>query len=188
MSNSVVAELAQARDELGRRLQVLGPDDWPRPTPCTEWDTRQLVNHIVGVHFRMARLLAGGSTEVYVRTREDDWLGADHLAAWRNAAKDFDDALAALDDLGVIVAYRVPIAARDAVRLTTVETAVHCWDISRAIGFDEQLAAPVTRSAVEALETFITMPALAAFYASATSEPPADASDLQRLLHLAGRS
>jgi uncharacterized protein (TIGR03083 family) len=29
-------------------VDALQPDDWSRPTDCTEWDVRQLVAHIVG--------------------------------------------------------------------------------------------------------------------------------------------
>ena len=29
-------------------VDALRPEDWSRPTDCTEWDVRQLVAHIVG--------------------------------------------------------------------------------------------------------------------------------------------
>jgi uncharacterized protein (TIGR03086 family) len=183
----VLDALAQARRELGRRLPALRPDDWPRPTPCTEWNTRQLVNHVVGVQFRVARLLAGGSKEVYVATREDDWLGRDHLAAWARAVTEFDASLAVLHSFDVGVDYRVPLTAREAIRLTAFDTAVHSWDISRAIGFDEDLDPQLTAFALEALEFFLSLPGLAAFFAAPQNDPPAEASDQTRLLHLAGR-
>ena len=187
MTEPVIEALSLARRELGRRLDAVGPDDWTKPTPCTEWDTRQLVNHVVGVQFRAARLLAGGSKEEYIATREDDWLGTDHVASWSRAVAEFDESLRALDSLDVSVDYRVPIPARDAVRLTAFDSAVHSWDISRAIGYDEQLAPPVARFALEALQTFIQIPAFAGFFASPKTQPPPDASDQERLLHLAGR-
>jgi hypothetical protein len=29
-------------------VDTLRPEDWSRPTDCTEWDVRQLVAHIIG--------------------------------------------------------------------------------------------------------------------------------------------
>ena len=188
MTEPVVAALRLARDELTRRLDALQAADWPKATPCTEWNTRQLVNHVVGVQFRVARLLRGGSKEAYIASRGDDWLGADHVAAWRAAVADFDTALHSLDSLDTGVDYRVPLSAREAIRLTAFDTTVHSWDISRAIGFDDELGEEIARFSLEALDTFIQEPTLAAHFAPPMGEPPTEASAQQRLLHLAGRS
>jgi uncharacterized protein (TIGR03083 family) len=43
--------MAAAETEYARllaQLATLGPQDWARPTDCTEWDVRQLVAHLVG--------------------------------------------------------------------------------------------------------------------------------------------
>ena len=113
MDAPVIAAVEAARRELTARLGALRPDDWERPTPCTEWNVRQLVNHVVGVHFRVTRLLLGGTRHEYVTTRDDDWLGDDHLAAWSSASRDLDSAVAGLADLDVAVDYRVPLTARE---------------------------------------------------------------------------
>ena len=182
-----VVALDLARAELTRRLQALNSDDWPRPTPCTEWNTRQLVNHIVGVQFRVARLLRGGSKEEYVATREDDWLGSDHLAAWDTGVSEVDSALDALGSLDGTVDYRIPMAARDVVRLLVFDTTVHAWDISRAIGFDEVLGEEIAAFALDAFQALAQDPALAPFFATPKKSPPSDASAQERLLFIAGR-
>lgn len=35
-------------DRLVAQLRALSPDDWQRPTDCTEWDVREVVAHLVG--------------------------------------------------------------------------------------------------------------------------------------------
>ena len=187
MSEPVIAALTVARAELLRRLSALQPGDWEKSTPCSEWDTRQLVNHVVGVQFRVGRLLAGGRRDEYIATREDDWLGQDHLAAWTQATADLDTAIVGLESLDVGVDYRVPLPARELLRLTVFDTTVHTWDISRAIGFDEEIDADVARFAREALEDLVRMSALTALFTPPSGKPPVDTSDQELLLHLAGR-
>ena len=187
VTEPVVVALGLARAELTRRLQALKSDDWPRPTPCTEWNTRELVSHVVGVQFRVARLLRGGSREDYVATREDDWLASDHLAAWDAAVSEFDSALRTLGSLDSTVDYRVPISARDAVRLAAFDTTVHAWDLSRAIGFDEVLGEEIAGFALEAFQALVQGSALAALFVPPKGEPPTDASPQERLLLMAGR-
>lgn len=90
-------------------VAVLGPDDWSRPTDCTEWDVRAVVAHVLGAmegHVSlptMARQMwlgkraAGdrpdidGMTEVQVRERAH--LSAEELA--RRTAAIADKAAAA---------------------------------------------------------------------------------------------
>ena len=139
MAEPAVEALGLARSELTRRLNAIAASDWEKTTPCSEWNVRQLVNHVVGVQHRVARLVCGGSREEYVATREDDWIGNDHIAAWHAGVRSLDKAITNARSLDIPVAYRLPLSARDAIGLTAFDTAVHTWDVSRAIGFDEHL-------------------------------------------------
>ncbi|WP_345033541.1 maleylpyruvate isomerase N-terminal domain-containing protein [Kutzneria kofuensis] len=49
--------------------------DWAAPTPCTEWDVRQLVNHVVRGNLNYVALLDGGTAAEFLRWREVDALG-----------------------------------------------------------------------------------------------------------------
>ena len=54
-----VALLEQVYDHAEGVLAQVGPDQHELPTPCTEWNVHQLVNHMVGgVHF-IASAVAG---------------------------------------------------------------------------------------------------------------------------------
>lgn len=54
--------MTAAEEEYDRLLRVLGglaPQDWARPTDCTEWDVRQTVAHLVGAAEGNARVREG---------------------------------------------------------------------------------------------------------------------------------
>src|SRR5688572_9507929 len=74
--------LALAEGELQRRLQLVGPEDWTRTTPCTEWNVRALVNHVVGANVRYEMLLRGAPAAEVDAIRGRDHLGDDAEAAF----------------------------------------------------------------------------------------------------------
>src|SRR5215472_1418991 len=47
-----------------RVVELVGqvrPEQWSEPTPCTEWDVRTLVGHLIATRQGYCALLAGGS-------------------------------------------------------------------------------------------------------------------------------
>ena len=81
---------------MAAHVDGVGADQWNLPTPCTEWDVRALVNHVVGEE-RWTRPLLEGMTIAEVGDRFDgDLLGDDPPGAGRQAAA---DSTAAVDEL-----------------------------------------------------------------------------------------
>jgi uncharacterized protein (TIGR03086 family) len=187
MTEPAVQALGLARSELLRRLGAIATSEWENATPCSEWNLRQLVNHVVGLQHRFARLVCGGSRDEYIATREDDWIGADHLAAWHDGVRALDTALDAAESLDISVAYRVPMSARNAIGLTAFDTAVHTWDVSCAIGFDEQLDDGLVEFALGVMNWVRSEPRLSTYFPPPKGQLPRGASSQARLLHLAGR-
>src|SRR3954464_8500005 len=74
--------LVVANDEFARRLRLVEPGDWQRPTPCSEWDVRALVNHVVGANVRYQMLLRGAATDEIEATRTVDHLRSEALASF----------------------------------------------------------------------------------------------------------
>jgi uncharacterized protein (TIGR03086 family) len=187
MTEPAVEALGLARSELTLRLNAVATSDWEKPTPCTEWTVRQLVNHVVGLQHRVARLVRGGSLDEYVATREDDWIGVDHIAAWHAGIRELDEAITNAPTLDVPVAYRIPMSARDVIGLTAFDIAVHTWDVSRATGVDAQLDDGLVEYALGFMEWVRTQPLLEALFDPPKDQRPEEAPAHVRLLLLAGR-
>src|SRR3954454_9151329 len=78
-----VDDLELALATTGRLLAAIGSEQWTAPTPCDGWDVATVVNHVVGGLRLYAAELTG--TEP-AGAHEDDWLGDDPVAAYRDAA------------------------------------------------------------------------------------------------------
>ncbi|HKB30167.1 MAG TPA: maleylpyruvate isomerase N-terminal domain-containing protein [Streptosporangiaceae bacterium] len=69
--------LARALDATGDLVAGVRDDQWDAPTPCTGWNVRDLVNHVVGGNLAFASLLRGQPPS---RPRAADHLGGDPAA------------------------------------------------------------------------------------------------------------
>ena len=131
------AELAEALELAGRLVAGVKPDQWELPTPCTEWNVRQLVDHLVSGHLLFARVLRGEPFEQAVaaaRSPDDDRLGDDPAAAYDASARDVLGAFTAPGVLERLV--RVPfgtVPGAVARHLRIVECLVHGWDLATAL-------------------------------------------------------
>jgi uncharacterized protein (TIGR03086 family) len=118
-----------------------GADRWARPSPCAEWDARDLVEHVIGFHdVLLLRPLDAKPTRPQ----------GDPAARWAVTVVALEHALQALPDGPVPP--EASTSAPDLHRLLPVLTAdvlVHTWDLGRAIGVDPQLDDGLCRRAYE---------------------------------------
>lgn len=187
MTEGIIGALALARAQFERRLTAITDDDWGRPTPCTKWNVRQLVNHIVSHEYRYADTLATNNCEYYVASRDDDFLGDDPHRSWQRGVAVLDTAIAGLDSLDTTISFLLPLPARDVLLVRVFEAAVHTWDLSRAIGFDERIDGRLALLTYPLLERLTHVPATQAFFAPPHDTLPPTTTPQDRLLHLAGR-
>ena len=130
----------RAVEEFDERVRAVGDDQWELPTPCSDWNVRQLVNHLVYEN-RWTVPLMGGSTIAEVGDRyEGDLLGDDPKGAWAESSADAVAAVQAEGGLERTVDLSSgPTPATEYVNQLYADHLIHAWDLARAIGADERL-------------------------------------------------
>ena len=179
--------LSRADDGFAQRLALVRPGQWAAPTPCTEWDVRALVNHVVGANRRYTMLLHGATTDEAEATRAADHLGDDPVASFAATAAELT---AAFGEPGAMARTTChPAGGRTGAQLLqmrVLDVAVHTWDLARAIGVGESLDPGVVAFALTLQDTFGAARQRGAF-APPPGNTPAGGSAQARLLYLAGR-
>jgi uncharacterized protein (TIGR03086 family) len=130
----------RAMDAFGGHVHAVRDDQWGAPTPCSEWDVRALVNHVVGENRWAVPLFAGGTIQEVGDRFDGDLLGSDPVAAWDDSAA---AALAAVDDPAAMdrtvhLSFG-DFPGREYAMQLMADLLVHGWDLARAIGTDERM-------------------------------------------------
>jgi uncharacterized protein (TIGR03086 family) len=107
-------------------------EQWGAPTPCTDWNVRNLVNHVARGNRLFATALRG---EPPPPAEPADVLGDDPVAAYRAASAEMLDALRQPGAMqGTVTVPFGTVPAGVAVHLRNTELLVHGWDLARATG------------------------------------------------------
>ncbi len=125
----------------------IGPGQWSAPTPCTDLNVRELLNHMVSGNVLFAALASGGPTP----DRSADHLGADPLGAFRSAGQALRQAFAAPGMLAQT--YTAPFGTAPGIALVqvrVVEMLVHGWDLAKGTGQAAVLPEDVAERALAA--------------------------------------
>jgi len=129
----------QASDRFGEHVAAVGDGQWHAPTPCTDWDVRVLVNHLVSENRWLPPLLAGKTIGDVGSTLDGDLLGDDPKAAWKDSVAETNHAVGEVPlDRTVHLSYG-DVPAEHYIFEVTTDLAIHGWDLARAIGADESI-------------------------------------------------
>ncbi|MER5179976.1 TIGR03086 family metal-binding protein [Streptomyces sp. NPDC002896] len=135
---------ARAAEQLAALIKTVRPEQLAAPTPCSEFDVRTLLSHIVSVTRRIGVVGAGGDGLAVPRFAEgvpdDGWsvayeeMRAGAIAAWADSAR--------LDAQVQVPWGTVP--GRAALSGFVLELVTHTWDLSEGLGrpleLDQELA------------------------------------------------
>jgi len=131
----------QALSATRRTIAGVARTQWTAPTPCSGWDVRQLVNHIVVGNWWAAALATGGTIEQVGTTLDGDQLGALPLDAYDQSAEASATAFEAPGalDAPCAVSYG-PVPGSVYAGHRFVDVLVHGWDVAVATGQDPALS------------------------------------------------
>ncbi|TDW16984.1 TIGR03086 family metal-binding protein [Kribbella kalugense] len=114
-------------------------DQWSAPTPCSDWDVRALVNHVVGEERWAVPLMAGKTIAEVGDTLDGDLLGDDPVATATFAAREADvAAAAAIDKVHLSYGDEDP---HEYLRQLAADHLIHGWDLAVAIGVPPRMDA-----------------------------------------------
>jgi len=167
-------------------LVAVSAGDWSRATPCTEWDVRYLVAHVVGGN-RFASMILGGHTaaEALEAVMGSAQLGTDPLGDYDDSVEDQRTRFRADGALGGIVSH--PLGDMPGVRflgMRVFDVTVHAWDLAAALGRDAGLDDELVDDVLDVIQR---EPPGMGFGIEPCGRVGVGASPLERLLDLTGR-
>lgn len=108
---------------------------WHRPTPCSEWDVRALVNHMVYEQRWTVPLMAGETIASVGGRFDGDLLGADPRATVARTATEAQAAVApAVRSRRIAHLSFGDTPAEEYARQLAADHLIHSWDLAVAIG------------------------------------------------------
>ena len=164
------------------------------PTPCEDFQVRDLIGHFTMGRFLFAADFAGDTArrdELLggMPERFGDVLGDDHLATYRDASAVLDAAVDGIEDVEATADFflgQMPIGA--ALETISGDNLVHCWDLARSTGQDFDPPDDLVEATTAFFGALITDDLRAVGSFGPEVEVSDDASALDRLLGFCGRT
>ena len=191
----MVDDLVELHGRCGRRFAALvagvGPERWHDDTPCSEWDVRVLVHHLLYEQRWVPPVFAGLTIEQVGDRFEGDLMG-DDASMWPGLlASSLEEAHAVVAEPGTLER-TVHLSFGDApgqeyVMQLTADLAIHAWDLARATGQDDALDPGAVTLLLPWTEANAGLLAGSGMFGSRIDAGPGAPDDV-RLLGLLGRS
>lgn len=183
-----VAELfARSVDQFLAVAGRVQDDAWGRPTPCTDWDVRALMNHLVGEERWIVPLMEGRTIAEVGDGLDGDQLGSAPREAAVAAGKAATASMSEPGAMGRTVHLSFgDFSGADYAWQMLADHVVHTWDLAAATGQDRQLD-PALVAATAAWWTGWEAAYRGAGAVAPTVEVGPDASGQDRLIASFGR-
>lgn len=116
-------------------------------TPCSEWDLRELLNHLVYELLWVPELLNGKTVEEVGNRFDGDVLGEDPINAWKTASAEALAAVERTDMESMVHLSRGEVEAGNYINEVSNDVLIHGWDVAQSINcsliFEPQIAQAV---------------------------------------------
>lgn len=179
----IVDSLSRASAAVGDLIEKIDGDQWTAPTPCTEWNVRDVVAHLHGMNLVFIAVLEAGP----MPERGLDRLGTEPAAAFRRSAAALQTAAARPGTLDWIRASAVGDASGvERMRWRIADLLTHAWDLMEATGIQAEMPDDLVEQSFEFAR--IQLPNQSRVGRFADPQPiPDEATLIDRLAALTGR-
>lgn len=181
--NQVAERHLQACARFGQAVAA-AEGKWDRPSPCTEWNARGVLEHVIGFHDVLLLRPMGAKPQ---RPRDDPsprWLVTNDALRAVLARTGFFDG--PIDVPAVGINPPTQLDATPLVAALTQDVLVHTWDLARAVGADDRLDLDLCARYLRGLPDDPQALVASGMFGSAV-EVPAEADPQTRLLARLGR-
>jgi uncharacterized protein (TIGR03086 family) len=150
MTDDLMGLFATAAAEAEQVIAAIRPEQLDNATPCTDWNVRALLNHMVGGNLAFLSMVTGGPRP----DRSATYIGDDPAADFRASV----DALRAEFGADGFAARPVTTPLGDGVgavlvNMRTTEFLLHGWDLAVATGQPRDFDPDVVRAVSATLQT-----------------------------------
>ncbi len=166
-------------------VERVRPDQLADPTPCTDWNVRVLINHVVTGNLFFVHLANGSPPP----GRGVDHLGDDPVTAFRDSVRAVSAAFEANGFLERVV--HAPFgeaSGRMLVEMRRNELTVHAWDVARATGQSTDLDRDVVAACLASYTASPLLKNREGRPFGVEQPAPRDATDADRLAAFLGRT
>ncbi len=123
----------KAVETFAQKVEQVAVDQWDQPTPCSDWDVRALVNHVVNEERWVKPLVDGKTIEEVGSSLDGDLLGDDPVGATAAAGS---EAVVAFDEGETDVVHLsfgdTPVG--EYAMQMVADHVIHSWDLAAATG------------------------------------------------------
>ena len=170
-----------------RIIEQVSHDQWHAPTPCTEWDARQVANHIIGENLWAGELFQGKTVAEVGTALDGDLTGDDPAAAYRRSVEVARKALEAPGAMEATCHLSFgDYSGADYASQLFMDTLIHGWDIATGTDLEIRMDAELVAHCLPIAEV-LTRQFRAAGVFGEDLPVPADADQQTKLLALVGR-
>jgi uncharacterized protein (TIGR03086 family) len=182
-SSPSVDQLSGALRVVADLVTGVGPEQWSAPTPCTDWNVHQLLNHLIAVNLTFASLLSGQAP----LQRGLDHLGDDPAGAYRASGATLQ---AAFDQPGILErSFRGSLGTatgEEFLQIRLYDLLAHGWDLAQATGQPAVLPEDLAKQALTFARVQLSTQSRTGRFGPA--QPTADdAQAIDRLVAFLGR-
>ena len=180
---------AKALDATRKFFAAMGDVNMNAPTPCSEWNVRELLNHVLYGTIWIEDIFDGKTVEEVGSKYDGDLIGDNPLAAFDDAIRRAKRAVAKPGAMEQVCHLRRgDVSGADYLTSMVTDVFIHGWDLAKATGqdatLDPELVAICYDLAKQREERFR---ASSAFGEGRVADPGGDAVDQTRMLAILGR-